>query len=85
MHLHVLGLTHPVSPVRRLVLYGRIPPAVEVEHMIGSRQVKAYAACFERENEYIRLIRPGRSALRRSRGLKLVNHTVAGLLGGTAV
>mgnify|MGYP003300432036 CR=1 FL=1 len=34
-----------------LVLDRRVPPAVEVKHMVGARQVQTRTACFERQNK----------------------------------
>ncbi len=56
MHLHVTGLAHPVGAVGRLILDGGIPPAVEVEHMVSRCKIEPDTACFDRENEYIRLL-----------------------------
>lgn len=51
MHLHILVLSDPEGAVRRLILYGRVPPAVIMQHMIGPCQVEANASCLKRENE----------------------------------
>lgn len=47
MHLYIPGLAHTVGTVCGLVLHRRIPPAVEMEHMVGGRQVEADPARFE--------------------------------------
>ncbi len=44
-------LPDPEGPVGRLVLDGRVPPAVEVDHLGGRRQVEAGAAGAERQHE----------------------------------
>ena len=57
MHLHVLLLPDAKGAVGRLVLHGRVPPAVEVEDVVGGRQVQAHAARLQREQEEGRLRR----------------------------
>src|SRR6266536_891710 len=42
--LHVLALADAEGAVGRLVLHGRVPPAVEVDHVIGGGQVQASPA-----------------------------------------
>ena len=42
--LHLAVLTDAEGPVRRLVLDGGIPPAVEVEDVVGGREVEAHPA-----------------------------------------
>lgn len=45
--MHALPLPDPVRSIGRLVLDGRIPPTVNVHHVIGGRQVQAGAAGLE--------------------------------------
>ncbi len=52
------------GPVGRLVLHGRVPPAVEVEDVVGGRQVEARAARLERQQE--RRAAPSASSWKRS-------------------
>ena len=40
-HQDVLALADAERPVGRLVLHGRVPPAVEMDHMVGGGQVEA--------------------------------------------
>ena len=49
--LHVLRLADPEGAVRRLLLDGRVPPAVDVEDVRGAREVEARPARAEREHE----------------------------------
>src|ERR1035441_8040293 len=51
-HLHVLALPDPESPVGRLVFHGGVPPAVDVDHMAGGRQVQPGAARLQGEQEH---------------------------------
>ena len=44
VHLDILGLSHPISAVGRLILDRGVPPAVEVEHMVRRGQIQTYAA-----------------------------------------
>ena len=54
MHLHGPGLADPVGPVGRLLLDRRVPPAVDVDHVVGAGQVEAGAAGLEGEQEHRR-------------------------------
>ncbi|MNC47361.1 hypothetical protein D3C75_964150 [compost metagenome] len=47
MHLHILMLADTESPVCRLILNGRIPPAVIMHHMIGPCKVQPDPPGFE--------------------------------------
>ena len=40
VHLHVAPLADAKRAVRRLILHGRVPPPVEMKHVIGARQVQ---------------------------------------------
>ena len=56
VHLHVAPLADAERPVGRLVLHGRVPPAVKVEDVVGARQVEAGAACPQAEHKDRRAI-----------------------------
>ena len=51
VHLHRLGLADPVGAVGGLLLDGGVPPAVEVDDVVGAGQVEAGAAGLERQQE----------------------------------
>ena len=51
VHLHRPGLADPVGAVGGLVLDGGVPPAVEVDDVVGAGQVEAGAAGLERQQE----------------------------------
>src|SRR5581483_12230437 len=51
VYLHVPPLPDAERPVGRLVLHGRVPPAVEVEHVVGARQRQPRAARLQRQQE----------------------------------
>src|SRR5690349_20618023 len=76
VHLHVAGLADAEGPVGRLVLDGRVPPAVEVEHVVGGCQVQAGPPGLERQDEH-----PRPAAF----GLEARHQRVALLLGHAAV
>ena len=50
-HLDVLALADPERPVGRLVLDRRVPPAVEVDDVVGGGQVQPGAAGLQRQHE----------------------------------
>ena len=58
MNQHVLLLADPEGAVGRLVLDGRVPPAVEVDHVRSRRQVQPGAARFQRQHEERRAVFP---------------------------
>src|SRR5690606_14025856 len=68
--LHVLALPDPEGAVGRLLLHGRVPPAVDVHDMAGGGQVEPDAGRLERQQEQHRL-----AVL-----LEAVHEPVAGLL-----
>ena len=51
VHLDRLGLADPVGAVGGLLLDGRVPPAVDVDHVVGAGEVEAGAARLEAEQE----------------------------------
>ncbi len=51
VHEDRLALTEAVHAIRRLLLHRRVPPPVEVEHMVRRRQVQATAACTDRDHQ----------------------------------
>ena len=57
VHRHRLLLTQAVRPVRGLILDDRISPRVEVEHVVGCRQVEVRAASLERNEKQVGLTR----------------------------
>ena len=75
VHLDVAGLADAKGAVGGLVLDRRVPPAVEVEDVVGGGKVQSRAARLEREDEDRRAVR----------GLEPLDHRVAGLLRDTAV
>ena len=68
VHEHRLALPEAVHTVGRLLLDGRVPPAVEVEDVVRRRQVEAAAAGADRDDEDRRpvLASRTRSAARRA-------------------
>src|SRR6266446_1464907 len=76
MHLHILCLSDAKCSVGGLALHRRVPPAIEVEHVVGGCQIESYAASFQRENEEW-----WPTALL----LKTLNHEIALLLRRTAI
>ena len=56
VHQHVALLADAEGAVGGLVLDGRIPPAVEVDHVRGGGQVQARAAGLERQHEERRAV-----------------------------
>ena len=56
VHLHVARLADAEGAVGGLVLHGRVPPAVEVEDVVGARQVEAGAAGLDGEDEQARRV-----------------------------
>ena len=75
MHLHASRLPDAEGPVGGLVLYRRVPPAIEVEHVRGRCEVESGAAGPQREEKHPRPVRR-REAL---------HHPVAFHLGGATV
>ena len=69
VHLDRLGLADPVGAVGGLLLDGGVPPAVDVDHVVGAGEVEAGAAGLEREQEdrHARPWRPGTGATIASR------------------
>ena len=57
VHLHLLGLADAESAVSGLVFYSGVPPAVEMENVVGAGQVQASATCFEGEDKNGRTVR----------------------------
>ena len=55
VHLDDPRLADAVGAVRRLILDGRVPPAVEVEDVVGGRQVEPEAAGAQRHDEHPRV------------------------------
>src|SRR6266851_9843904 len=51
VHLHLAGLPDTEGTVRRLILDGGVPPAVEVEDVVGGGQIEPCAACLQRQQE----------------------------------
>ena len=51
VHLDRLGLADPVGAVGGLLLDGRVPPAVDVDDVVGAGQVEPGAAGLERQQE----------------------------------
>ena len=51
VHLHRPGLADPVGAVGGLLLDGGVPPAVEVDHVVGAGEVEPGAAGLERQQE----------------------------------
>ena len=49
------GLADAVGAVGRLIFDGGVPPRVEVDHVVGSGQVEARAARFERDQKEVAL------------------------------
>ncbi len=66
VHEHRLALADAMHAVGRLLLDGRVPPAVEVEDVIRRRQVQTAAACADRDDEHRRPV------LARERGQQLL-------------
>ena len=76
MHQHPVGLADAVGAVGGLVLHGRVPPAVDVEHVAGAGEVEAHAAGLEREQEQL-----GAAGV----VLEAIHHRLALGLAGVAV
>ena len=76
MYLDIFGLTDAEGAIGGLVFDGGVPPAVEVEYVVGAGEVEADAACFEGENEDFGAVRIE---------LEAVYHFFSFGLGGTAV
>ncbi len=51
MHLDIPLLSNAKCSVGSLVLHCRVPPAVEMEHVVGCRQIEANATSLKREDE----------------------------------
>src|SRR5438105_207644 len=51
MHKDVLALTDAEGAVGGLIFDRRVPPTIEVEHVVRLRQIEADAACPQREDE----------------------------------
>ena len=49
-HLHVLALTDPERAIGRLILDRRVPPAIEVDDVVGRGEVEARAARLQRQD-----------------------------------
>ncbi len=48
-------LAYAVCPVRRLVFHGRIPPGVQMNHVVRGRQVDTRAACLQGKQKDVAL------------------------------
>src|SRR6185312_17017346 len=55
---HRALLADAIRAVRRLALDGGVPPAIEVDHVAGGREIETGAAGFQRENEERRAVLP---------------------------
>ncbi len=75
MHRHRALLADAIGAIRGLILHGGIPPAVEVEDVVGRREIEARAARLEGENE------ERRPAIR----LETLHHAIPPLDGRAAV
>ena len=73
-HLHVSMLADPERAVGGLVLDRRVPPAVEVDHVVRGSEVEAGAAGLQRHQEH-----------RGPRRLEARHHLVPGVCGGAPV
>src|SRR5207245_10891616 len=51
VHLDIPLLSNAKCSVGSLVLHCRVPPAVEMEHVVSCRQIEANATSLEREDE----------------------------------
>ncbi len=51
MDLHIARLTNAERAIRRLILDGWVPPAIEVEHVVGSGEIEPGPARLERQDE----------------------------------
>ena len=47
------GLADAVGAIGGLVFDGRVPPGVEVDHVVGAGEVEAGAAGFQRDQEHV--------------------------------
>lgn len=65
VHLNIHFLANAKSPVGCLCLYGRVPPQIVMDNMIGGSEVQAGASSLERKDEYLVVS-----------VLKLINHFV---------
>ena len=58
MHEHPALLADAIRAVRRLALDGGVPPAIEVDHVAGAREVETGTTGFQRQNEEGRAVLP---------------------------
>src|SRR5262249_12990531 len=76
VHLYIAFLPNTKGSIGSLILHCRVPPAIEMEHVIGRREVEANAAGLQREDEEGRAVPVFLEAL---------HHEIALFLGRTAV